>query len=263
MISGKKFYDTNTDGTQQAGEPDIMGWRIEKAPPAPPEVSYTLANGTYSFTEPANSGDFTISEVPPPLGWYPTGIWVATTPTSHVVTVETSNVTVPAFGNACLGPMTGGHTLGFWSNRNGEALFGTDDLAQMVALNLKDAIGNDFNPSNYTAFRSWLLSANAVNMAYMLSAQLAAMKLNVFNGLVNGDTMVYVGVDFPGANPAGFISINGLISEANTSLGLYGYTPDGHAQRATQERLKNALDDGNNNRLRVVQTTPCPFTTPY
>ena len=32
---------------------------------------------------------------------------------------------------------------------------------------------------NKTALHDWLLNANATNMAYMLSAQLAAMELNV------------------------------------------------------------------------------------
>ncbi len=40
-------------------------------------------------------------------------------------------------------------------------------------------------------FQSWLLAANASNMANMLSAQLAAMELNVYNGKVNGGALIY------------------------------------------------------------------------
>jgi hypothetical protein len=41
-----------------------------------------------------------------------------------------------------------------------------------------------------TALKSWLQNANAVYMGYMLSAQLAALKLNVLHG-VSGSALVY------------------------------------------------------------------------
>ena len=59
--------------------------------------------------------------------------------------------------------------------------------------------------------------------------------------------------------PGDLVSIDDLIAAANVSLGSYGNTPKGHAQRAYQECLKNALDAGNNN-LNFVQSTPCEFS---
>ena len=63
-----------------------------------------------------------------------------------------------------------------------------------------------------------MLNATATNMAYMLSAQLAATALNVQNGLVNGKPLIYA----PGttsANALGFATVNAVMAEANTLLG--------------------------------------------
>lgn len=263
-IIGNKFYDTDTDGTWDNGEPGIAGWRIEKFPPEPSDVTYTSTSGQYSFLVDPNSGDFTISEVPPPPGFFPAGRWINTTATSRDVTVADEDVAGPDFGNVCLGA-GGGKTLGFWSNKNGQAIFtsSSSNLTLMQVLNLRNANGTDFNPANYSAFRTWILNATATNMAYMLSAQLAAMALNVNNGLVSGSSLVYA-PGAVGANGAGFISVGALITEANTELGLHGLVLSGSAFRSYQEALKNALDRGNNN-LNFVQSGPgaCPFDTPY
>jgi hypothetical protein len=86
-------------------------------------------------------------------------------------------------------------------------------------------------------------------MAYKLSSHLAAMRLNVEAGFVNGNALYA---------PYGG-TINALINAANTSLGLYPYTPAGHAQRANQEQLKNFLDALNNGG-GVVSPVPCKRT---
>ena len=92
----------------------------------------------------------------------------------------------------------------------------------------------------------------------MLSAQLAAMKLNVFNGLVNGASLLYA----PGATSAnsfGFASANVLIAVADATLATDGLVTSGNVFRSYQEALKNALDNGNNNQ-NFVQATACGFT---
>ena len=62
-----------------------------------------------------------------------------------------ARVTGLNFGNVCIGA-GGGHTLGFWSNKNGQALFGTDDLAAMVGgLNLRNANGSALQSDNVRA----------------------------------------------------------------------------------------------------------------
>jgi hypothetical protein len=160
------------------------------------------------------------------------------------------------FGNVCLGA-GGGKTLGFWSNKNGQAVMndgGTivPELNMLSVLNLKNATGGNFDPGTYPVFRTWLLGANASNMAYMLSAQLAAMKLNVEAGLVNSGALVYLPC-------TGFISVSDLMAAANAALAADGYTPAGDPNRAYQECLKNALDKANNN-MNFVQSSPCAYT---
>ena len=51
-------------------------------------------------------------------------------------------------------------------------------------LNLRNADGSNFDPTTPAQVKTWLSKATATNMAYMLSAQLAAMALNVNNGKV-------------------------------------------------------------------------------
>jgi hypothetical protein len=93
---------------------------------------------------------------------------------------------------------------------------------------------------------SWLLNANSTNMSYMLSAQAAAMSLNVFAGKVSGTALVCA-PNTNSANAFGFATVSALMAEANTALGTDGYTPANDVNRGYQERLKNAIDRANNN----------------
>lgn len=198
------------------------------------------------------AGDYTVSEFLPQEG-----NWMATTQTSQSVTVVNGQTTTVYFGNLCLGE-GGGRTLGFWSNRNGQRLIGNDDLVLLSGLNLRNSDGTNFDPANYATFRTWLLGGNATNMAYMLSVQLAAMELNVFNGFVSADALIYA----PGttsANALGFATVGDVMAEADAELGLNGLTLAGHDARGYQEALKNALDNANNN-MTFVQSQPCTFT---
>jgi hypothetical protein len=136
-------------------------------------------------------------------------------------------------------------------------------LSELRALNLVKADGSPFDPNSYTEFRNWILSANATNMAYMLSAQMAAMYLNVQARFVSASALVYA----PGtnsANAAGFATVGALLDEANTELDTHPTAYDGDPWRSYQEALKNAFDWANNNRT-FVQPGPeaCPFASPY
>ena len=238
-----KFYDANANGINDDGQPLI--WKVNLLD------SINLDRFTPHCLV-LDPDTYTVSEYGPVEG-----NWLPTTPTSVSCPLAAGGNMTVEFGNLCLGA-GGGLTLGFWSNKNGQALIGNDDLAMLVALNLRNADGSNYNPPSGTYFRTWLLSANAVNMAYMLSAQLAAMELNVFNGKVNGNALIYA----PGAtsaNALGFATVNAVMAEANASLGVNGCTVLAGAARSYQEALKNALDRANNN-LNFVQPTPCSYT---
>jgi len=123
------------------------------------------------------------------------------------------------------------------------------ELTLLSGLNLKDANGLDFNPASYDQFRTWLLGATATNMAYKLSSHLAAMRLNVEGGFVNGNRIY---APFGG-------TINELIALANQSLAANPITFPGNPERAYQEQLKNYLDQLNNG-APVVSPHPCPYS---
>jgi hypothetical protein len=251
-----KFYDANANGVNDDGIL-ITGWKVN--------ISDSISQ---NFTTPVDldslmADNYTVTEFSP----IETN-WVHTTLTSVNVTLEGGEDETVEFGNLCLGP-GGGLTLGFWSNKNGQKAMGTGavmtaTLSFLSGLNLRNANGANFDPGSYTAFRTWLLGATATNMAYMLSAQLAAMELNVRQGFVNGTALVYAPGLLPfapitGLNTLGFISVNDLMAATNTELGFHGSTPAGNAYRAYQEALKNALDDANNNKT-FVQPGPGPFS---
>jgi hypothetical protein len=245
----RKFYDANANGMNDDGQL-ITGWlvRIQDG------IDYTRSTPVNMIVDP---DDYIVTEFLP----IETN-WQATTNNPVAVTLLAGDDRTVEFGNLCLGA-GGGHTLGYWSNNNGKRTMddnggNASELALLTALNLRDANGNNFNPGSYNSFRTWLLSANATNMAYMLSAQLAAMELNVEAGWVSNSALVYA----PGtgsANPLGYDTIGNIRAKANASLGTDGYTVASGATRSYQEALKNALDRGNNN-LNFVQAAPCAFT---
>jgi len=261
-----KFYDANVNGVKDPTECYINGWPFQVFADnnlyVESETSWCglVDEDSYRVVE----GDI--------ANWVHTGAVINGQPfTGSGSPKEVYPVTLPPdqtveFGNVCLGA-GGGLTLGFWSNKNGQNLENSSDFTFLTGLCLRNATGGnqDFNGTlaqNKTALNSWLLSATATNMAYMLSAQLTAMELNVRHNFVNGAALVYGGDCiknyFPGSN--GFITISALITAAESELCLHGYTPAGNQYRAYQECLKTTLDNGNNN-LNFVQSQPCsPFT---
>jgi hypothetical protein len=161
-----------------------------------------------------------------------------------------NEIATVTFGNYCKRP-SGGLTIGFWSNKNGQALITSDDLLALRNLCLKNGNGTDFDPTTKDQVKSFLLSANAVNMANMLSAQLIAMTLNIRHGNVDGTSF-----DLCSGG-----TINQLVSDAAAALCNDGSTPAGDPNRATQESLKSCIDQLNNG-APVVPATPCTYSFP-
>ena len=173
-------------------------------------------------------------------------------------TAGAGDETTVAFGNVCVGK-GGAMGTGFWGNKNGQKLFGADDLALMVSLNLRNANGSHFDPASYTAFSAWLGKASGgQNMAYGLSGQVAAMALDVLNGKVSGSSLIYA----PGstsANAAGFATVSAVLAEANADLGAHGLTGSGSQFRSYQTALMDILVEANGNKT-FVQASACAFS---
>jgi hypothetical protein len=255
-ICFKSFYDANANGVQDNGEPEMVGWQFSvfahnnlQIRRETPLCTYVMV-GTYRALERA----------PNELNW------VHTTPIDVEFDVDTDYTENVAFGTACIGA-GGGLTIGYWSNTGGQ-LETRGDFQTLTALNLVTAQGTaqDFTGTAAqmkASLKQFLLGANTTNMANMLSAELATMKLNVLHGFVNGTALIYApglsACGMSGSSSRGFTSINDLMTAANQSLLDHPLTQNGSPDRACQEALKNALDDANNNKS-FVQSSPCTFT---
>jgi hypothetical protein len=266
-VSGSKYYDANTNGQRDAGEPGIGGWMIDVTNGAIVSLT-TDTNGDFSLD--VDPGMYTVAEQASGAPWHQTGNTVDQSGGTGDVTLNSDmtyavdlgvgeSATGLDFGNVCVGG-TGAHTKGFWQNRNGETAFqGTDGgagaLALLNGLNLKGATGADVTFTSYTQFRTWIRSATARNSAYMLSAQLAALALDRHVGYVAGGELI-VADSSASANAAGFATVDAIIAEANASLGVAS------PSRSLQLLLSDIIDAANND-LSFVQAGPgdCPPPT--
>lgn len=251
VVSGAKFYDRDKDGEWDSDEPGLPGWKINITGDYE-DTTLTGAGGLFSFE--LGEGAFTVSEEPPPAS----SNWVQTFPpgNSYAFSLpEDAPVDDLYFGNVCEITFTCGRTPGFWSNKNGKAILDANSgwVSLLAGYNLVNKNGSSFDPANYTQLRSWLLNADATNMSYMLSVQMAALILNLNYICLSGEWDDYgVVVDDT------WKSINDLIDEANGLLGSYPSTLAGHAHRAHLEEYKDIFDDLNNNRMKVIPYNPCP-----
>lgn len=271
--SGRKFLDANQNGSNDS-EPGIQGFKIEIAwcqdaacssIPQVVQTVYTDANGDWSTVLPPPP------TVPTQATWWfrvcevlpPSGSWTQTAPAGACYIVQVGGAGTPGpntglnFGNYCR--VTFGKTLGFWSNRNGQIVFdslsGPTALAGLTALNLRDGAGAHFDPSSYTAFRTWILNATATNMAYMLSAQMAATYLSA-RAANAGSVQVWFMGDW--------ITVNTAISNANTLLsdgtcGSSCVVLSDNPLRSSMAAYKDLFDAINNN---LAVTRGCPVVYP-
>ena len=238
-----KFYDSNQDGIKDPGEAYLEGWKFDLSPaigsnPLSTSFSSAAAPGIYTATE-----RDTIETN-----------WFASTAKTLSTVVVLGDTSVIEFGNYCT-LVPGGHTIGFWSNKNGQNLENAADFSDLNAFCLRNADGSnrDFTSSliiNKKNLNIWLLDAKATNMAYMLSAQLAATKLSVNHGFTNPAVIV-----------DGTRNVNDLIAYADSLLCADGNTRGGDPNRAEQTRVKDILDKINNGGSFVQPTAVnCPYT---
>jgi PA14 domain len=280
-----KFYDANANPLDDATV--ITGWKVvltgkdSALNSVGPLVMYT----PNCFTEAA-----------------PSTTWVPTTATSLGVTVSDCVAYPVAFHDLCSKAPSGGYTIGFWGSSNGATILKAAAnypgwVTTLNSCSLRNANGSVYlvpttsSTAAVSSLATWLQGANAVNMAYMLSAQLTAATLNVTaSKTVSDSTILFVSKTLKtGANANvvqcltgttgfsvdpvtgdGFITVGALRAAAKASLAANGNTTASSATRNYQECLKDLLDQLNNNGnngynvpLTIVSGTPCAFTTPY
>lgn len=260
IITVVKFFDANADGVWDSEtEPVLEGWRMILSPDSAssdPAEQFTDAEGIVSWRDiDTGHAPFFVEE-----GVSVIGSWFQTSPTDSsgdpVNPAEVGESMHLEFGNYCL-TGSNGKSLGFWGNPNGRRIVDAsegDYLELLSGLNLRDAQGAHFSPDSSNILSSWLRDANARNMANMLSAQLAAMALNVTHGFVEADAydVVY------GAK------VSQILDDANVLLsdetcGDPCVTESGSALRPDQKVIKDTLDRLNNDG-ELIPVTSCDFT---
>jgi hypothetical protein len=190
-------------------------------------TNYTGASGMTCFDD-LLPGTYVVVE-----GISKSSTWFATTPKIFTVLLQGVSKTVK-FGNVCIGPNGLGGTPVFWRTKAASDLMNdapngsAPECALLSSLCLRNPSGADFNPAAFNKFKDWIdqpVSSNP-NAAYLLSVQLACMKLNVESGRSSGIALVYA----PGttsANAAGFATVNAVMNEANALLCRKGSIPPG------------------------------------
>jgi len=233
-VLGSVFLDDDRDGVRDPGEGPAVNWQVRLVTGSTSQTTTTDVFGNYLFVD-VPTGNYSV-ELVLQNGWVATN-----TSTASVAVLGCANAQIAGFGVAPSLLAHDGHTIGFWRNNHGLGLITQFSiLPTLAALNLRDASGALFAPTTNNQWKTWLQNANSVNMAYMLSAQLAAMHCNVMVGFVDAGSVI--------SDPTlGNITIGNLMAQAIASLGLHGFTPVGHPERAAQQVLKNALDNANNN----------------
>jgi hypothetical protein len=273
-LSGTKFEDLTGNGFSfddpvlNSANPHYVSVTVNLFKNGlPAGTTATDANGNYSFGD-LGPGTYTVSEVVP-SGWTMTAQTGAT-----VVATSGTNSTGNNFDDFLNSTLanSGGFTLGFWHNHNGQALLTQADFNLLNSLNLKNADGSDADftgslASEKAQLSSWLVSGTATNMANMLSVQFATLELNTSHGFINSSAVVNVNIlggsslvaDL-NSGPDGVIASGGLItvaqleSKMNSVLGSPGgnIVLGGNSLRPYEAALET-IADGLNNNLAIIQ----------
>jgi hypothetical protein len=147
------------------------------------DSAVTGTDGSYWFAGLVPGATYIVEEDASSLGFS----WTNVTPTTVALSDVANNADlIVNFANR---PLTSGsgRGTGYWRNSNGQATLNDDggaaaELALLDSLNLTNYDGTFDTLNEFTA---WLGAANSGNMSYKLSAQLAALALNIEAGFVN------------------------------------------------------------------------------
>jgi hypothetical protein len=172
-VSGYKFNDANADGAWDCGEVGLSGWQIfvdyngtgQYAANDPTAV--TDSTGHYSITG-VKAGTWQVLEVQQ-------AGWVRTTPDQSVTLTSGSNVSNVDIGNFHGSLVMAGDTatIGFWANKNGQAL-----IDSLNGGSTAKALGN-WLATNFANLYGAQAGAN--DLAGKTNAQIAAYFVTLFN----------------------------------------------------------------------------------
>lgn len=162
---------------------------------------------------------------------------------SAPITITVSEDCGGGGGQGTCDQLTGALTLGYYSNKNGQATITGSDLTALSALNLRTATGGNFDPTTKAQLKTWLLNGTATNMSYMLSVQLATLELNILHGLVDPNDVL---CQVPGTPTIGDVA-----DAANTFLGLYPTVYGGDPNRVDGDALQTLINEINNDLVTV------------
>src|SRR5262249_53179918 len=158
---------------------------------------------------------------------------------------------------------------GYWANR-GNSSITQSDINTLNTFYLRNADGSRYTITGNTLameqqnLANFLNGASGTNMANLLSAQFAAMELNVLHGFVSASQYVDVSTIQLSSNLSGlasyysygghaYVQIADLLSAVANELSQHPTAYSGDAWRPFQEALKNVLDAlGNDRSIYVV-----------
>jgi hypothetical protein len=276
VLSGEKYYDVNHNGQLDPGEPGIANWPIDWSDGTSGTI-YTDANGQFSAQFAPDTYTLTEQQATN-SAWTQTGNTVDQTSNSGGDTSALSSfaytVGVVAggstsglnFGNVCTVQNVGGLTLGWWTNKNGQAVLGGNDPAWRSVVDgyyLVDGSGARFTVSMtasfataYSALKKWLSNATATNASYMLSAQYITTALDIeFAGMI----------DFYVQDPVhgDWVDLLTLIQRASAFVQANPNTKKSGTTRNNAIAYETLFDNLNNNQATVTPPTPSGCPAPF
>lgn len=151
-IRAIKFYDSNGDGIQDAGEPVIPDWHIElrlKSDDSLVDCQLTDGGGEVVFLVDQDGTEYVVLEVAPGAGFYPLGDYLNTTPVSIEVVAD-QDAHVVKFGNVCFVEDTADFdTKGYWHNKNGIGELTADANVFADVIAYVNSLAPYVSPSGY------------------------------------------------------------------------------------------------------------------
>jgi len=212
VFEGTVFYDLDEDGVfNPPAEVPLVGWRVEiRTGGGLVATLFTDATGQYMYTAPG-PGTYQIDSVAPPPGFIGTqgGRWLPTTPIQVTVAANMPLVQVD-FGNLyMINTPQFARSKEWWAFQGREALYPCDPVWRRAINNV--CARQNFGVANpamqastqftvsltepfsvvYEQLRIYLTQPHKGVLAYILSAEFVAAKLNTECGPLEGLT-VYI-----------------------------------------------------------------------